>query len=165
MRHVPYREAVGSLIYAVVGTQPNITYAISYLEWFMANPGFVHWEGMKRVMRYLKGTKDAKLVLGKGGTLTWEGTERPSRSGVKGYCDADGSSQGHCHAISGYDFCINGGAILWNLRKQAIISLSTMESKYVAMTHAVKDVIWMCMFLGEIVHPLSHFMLLYCDNQ
>ena len=52
-------------MYVVVGTQPDIAYAVSYLERFMANPGCAHWEAVKWVIRYLKGTKDAKLVLGK----------------------------------------------------------------------------------------------------
>ena len=113
----------------------------------------------------MKGTKDAKLILGRGGALTWEETDRQSRSGVEGYSDADGNSQEHRHAISGYAFCIGGGAVSWNSRKQAIISLSTTESEYVAMTHAAKEAIWIRMFLGEVLHPLSKPMLLYCDNQ
>ena len=66
MRRVPYREAVGSLMYAVVGTQPNIAYAVSYQAQFMLNPGCMHWETVKRVIMYLKGTKDVKLILGRG---------------------------------------------------------------------------------------------------
>ena len=65
MRRIPYREAVGSLMYAVVRTQPDIAYAVSYLARFMLNPGRMHWEAVKRVIRYLKGTKDAKLILGR----------------------------------------------------------------------------------------------------
>ena len=60
---------------------------------------------------------------------------------MKGYRDADGNSQEHCHAISGYAFCIDGGAISWNSREQVIISLSTTESEYIAMTHAAKEAI------------------------
>ena len=60
---------------------------------------------MKRVIRYLKGTKDAKLSLGKGGTLTWEELDYQNRSGMQGYSNADGNSQEHRHAISGYVFC------------------------------------------------------------
>ena len=70
MRDIPYWEAVGSLMYAVVGTQLDIAYAISYLARFMLNPGCVHWEAVKRVTRYPKGTKDTKLILRRGGTLT-----------------------------------------------------------------------------------------------
>ena len=106
---------------------------------------------MKWVIKYLKGTKDAKLILRNGGTHTWEEADRKSQSGVRGYSDANGNLQEHCHAISSYGVCIDGGAVLWNLRKQAIISLSTMASEYVAM--------------GEILCPLLNSMLLYCDNQ
>ena len=53
----------------------------------------------------------------------------------------------------------------WNLRKQAIISLSTTESEYFMMTHTTKEAIWIRMFLGEVLCPLSKSMLLYCDNQ
>lgn len=72
MRHIPYKEVVGSLMYVVVGTQPDIAYAVAYLTRFMANPGCRHWEAVKLVIRYLKVTKDTKLILEKGGVLTQE---------------------------------------------------------------------------------------------
>ena len=135
-------------------------------------PGEVHvepWtytlEGCQKGNQISKGTKDTKLKLRKGGTLTWEDADRQSGLGVKGYSDANGNSQEHRHAISGYAFCIDGGAVSWNLRKQAIILLSTTESEYIAMTHIAKEAIWMCMFLGEVLHPLFKLMLLYCNNQ
>ena len=78
MRNILYQEAVGSLMYAVIATQPDIAYAVSYLARFMSNPGSAHWEAVKKVIRYLKGTKDAKLILGRGGALTWEETDRQS---------------------------------------------------------------------------------------
>ena len=119
--------------------RPDITYTVSYLARFMANPGCAHWEAVKQVIRYLEGIKDAKLLLGKGGTLTWEEADRQSQSGVEGYSDTNGNSQEHRHAISGYAFCIDGGAVSWNSRKQAIISISTTELEYIAMTHAAKE--------------------------
>ena len=132
---------VGSLMYAVIGTQPDIAYAVSYLARFMANPGHAHWEAVKCVIRYLKGTKDTELIVGKGSTLTWEKLDYQNHTGMQGYSNADGNSQEHHHTISGYVFCIDGGVISWNLRKQALVSLSTMESEYVAMTHATKEVL------------------------
>ena len=84
----------------------------------MVNPGCAHWEAVKRVMRYLKGTKDTKLILGKGGTLTWEEVERLSRSGVKGYSNTDGNSQEHHHAISYLArFMENPGRAHWEALK------------------------------------------------
>ena len=165
MKCTPYREAVGSLMYAVVGTRSDIAYAVSYLARVMANPEHMHWEAVKCVIRYLKGTKDAKLILGKGGTLTWEELDYQNCTRMQGYSNADRNSQEHHHTISSYVFCIDGGAISWNLRKQALVSLSTMELEYVTMTHATKEAIWIRMFLGKILHPLKKPMLLYCDNQ
>ena len=67
--------------------------------------------------------------------------------------------------ISGYAFCMDGGAVSWNSRKQALVSLSTTESEYVAVTHAAKEAIWIRMFLGDILCPLRKPMVLYCENQ
>ena len=51
------------------------------------------------------------------------------------------------------------------MRKQALVSLSTTESEYIAMMHTTKEALWIWMFLGEILRPLTKLMLLYCDNQ
>ena len=79
MRHVPYKEAIGSLMYTVIGSRPDIAYTVSYLARFMQNPRTVHWEAVKRVVRYLKGTKDAKLTVGLGGTFAWAQVDRQNR--------------------------------------------------------------------------------------
>ena len=131
-----YHEAVRLLMYVVIGTWLDIAYAVSYLARFMENSGNVPWEAVKRVIRYLKGTKDPKLVLGRGRVLTWEEPEQRNQLGIKGYSDADSNSQEHQNAISRYTFCIDGG---------------TLEL--------------IRMFLRDILHPLTKLMLLYCDNQ
>jgi hypothetical protein len=94
MRDIPYREAVGSLMYAALGTRPDIAYAVHLVARFSNNPGKAHWEAVKRVIRYLKGTKDWFLVLG------------GEREDLIGYTDADGMSNEDRHAISGYVFQI-----------------------------------------------------------
>jgi hypothetical protein len=164
MRHVPYKEAIGSLMYAVVGSRPDIAYSVSLLARFMQNPGRTHWEAVKRVIRYLKGTKDAKLTIGRGGTFAWALEDKRERRGLEGFSDADGNSQEHRHAISGYAFTIDGGAVSWNSKKQSLVSLSTTESEYVAVTHASKEAIWIRMFISDVFRPLTSPVLLYCDN-
>ena len=62
-------------------------------------------------------------------------------------------------------FCIDGGEISWNSRKQILTLLSTMESEYIVMMHVMKEALWIRMFLGDILCPLTKLMLLYCDNQ
>jgi transposase InsO family protein len=152
MSRVPYREAIGSLMYASVATRPDITFAVSTLSQFLENPGEIHWEACKRVFRYLAGTKDLALTYG------------GERHDLVGFTDADGASQEHRHAISGHVFLIDGGAISWSSRKQELVTLSTAEAEYVAATHAAKEAIWLRRLLAEL------FMMrmpttLYCDNQ
>ena len=90
MKNVPYQETVGSLMYAAMGTQPDIAFAMSTVAHFSDNPGWPHWEAVKRIFRYLQGTQKLELIYG--------GEKR----GLEGYVDADGASQEHRHAISGY---------------------------------------------------------------
>jgi hypothetical protein len=153
MSKVPYREAIGSLNYCAVATRPDIAFSVSLLAQFMDNPGRTHWEAMKSVFRYLKGTKDWKLVYG------------TTKDGLEGYTDADGSSQEHRHAISGYVFLINGGAISWSSKKQELVTLSTAESEYVAATHAAKEALWLRRLMEEVFQPITKPITLHCDSQ
>ena len=154
MRAVPYREAVGALNWVAVGTRPDIAFVVGQLARFMENPGRVHWEAVKRVFRYLKGTQDWKLVYGGG-----------ENQGLEGFADADGAMQEHRRAISGYVILIDGGAVSWCSKKQELVTLSTTEAKYVASTHAAKELIWFWRLFGEVFRPLEHPVVLHSDNQ
>jgi hypothetical protein len=149
MQDVPYHEAIGSLMYASLRTRPDISFAVQTLTRFMVNPGIVHWEVVKRVFRYLKGTRE--LWLSYGG-VTKE---------MEGYADADGSMMEDRKTISGYAFIINGGAVSWSTKKQEIVSLSTTESEYVAVTYAAKEALW----LRSLVFQLFGIPLTTTTNQ
>ena len=124
MRKVPYREAIGSLMYAAIGTRPDITYAVTALSQYLQSPGRAHWEQAKRVIRYLKGTRDYELVFGSSG-------------GVEGFTDANwGNDTDDRHSICGYVFTLNSGAISWSLKKQSVVALSSTEAEYIGITHA-----------------------------
>ena len=153
MKNVPYREAVGSLMYAAMGTRPDIAFATSTVAQFSDNPGWAHWEAVKRIYRYLKGTKD--LVLTYGG----------DKRGLVGYVDADGASQEHRRAISGYVFMVDGGAVSWSSRKQELVTLSTAEAEYVAQTHAAKEAIWLRRLLTEIFKSVDTPTTLFSDSK
>jgi reverse transcriptase-like protein len=131
MQKTPYCEAVSSLMYAAIATWPDISHAVSALSHFLDNPGSTHWEAVKHVFHYLAGTWDL--------TLTYGG----ECHNLTGYTDADGATEEHQHAISGYAFLIDGGAISWYSCKQELVTLSTAEAKYVAATHVAKEAIWL----------------------
>ena len=104
-------------------------------------------------MRYLKGTKELKLMYGEG-----------ERCGLEGFSDADGVTQDHRCAISGFIVLIDGGAVSWSSKKQELITLSTMEAEYVGATHAAKELIWFRHLISEIFWPLIYPIVLHLDN-
>jgi hypothetical protein len=153
MRDKPYREAVGALNWAALTTRPDIAFAISTVAKFAANPGLAHWDAVKRVYRYLAGTRDLWLTYGE--------TKRV----LEGYADADGSMSEDRRAITGYAFLIDGGAVSWSSKRQELVSLSTTESEYVAATHGMKEAIWLRSLLSEIFEPIEPPTTLFSDNQ
>ena len=90
MKNKPYHEAVGTLMYASLGTWLDITYAVEILSKFNEKPGLVHWNALKHVYAYLAGTWDLKLTFG------------AHQANLMGYADADGSMHKDRKAISGY---------------------------------------------------------------
>ncbi len=69
------------------------------------------------------------------------------------------------HAIMGYTFLIDGGAVSWSSKRQEIVSLSTTESEYVAATHGMKEALWLCSLLSEAFGSLTAVTTLFSDNQ
>ena len=155
MRNVPYREIVGSLMYAAVGTRPDITFAVTALSQYLQNPSRLHWEQAKRALHYLKGTHDWKLKFGATG-------------GVEGFTDANwGNDIDDRHSICGYVFTLNGGAISWSSKKQSVVTLSSTEAEYIGITHAAKEAIWVRHLLSELYSPdvLKYPITIHCDNR
>ena len=153
MQNIPYREAMGAMMYAMLGTRPDILYAVTTLSKFSSNPGLAHWEAVKRVYRYLTGTRELWLTFG--------GIEKE----LVGYADADGSMNEDRHALLGYVFLVDGGAVSWSMKRQEIVSLLTTESEYVAATHAMKEALWLRSLISQIFSAFTDATTLFSDNQ
>jgi hypothetical protein len=138
MRDTPYREAIGSLMYAALGTHPDNVFAIQTLSRYSPKFGPAHWNTVKWVFSYLKGTKELWLTYGQ------------TQGEMMGYADADGSTAEDRLTISGYAFIINGRAVSWSAKPQLIISLSTTESEYVAAAHAAKEALWLQSLIKQL---------------
>lgn len=124
MEKVPYREALGALMFLNQGTRPDIASAITSLGRFVMNPGKVHWNALKRVFRYLKGTKKY--------TLTYYSSHKNPT--LTGYSDADWAENLDTRRFTtGYVFTLQGGAISWSSKRQATVVLSTTEAEYLAI--------------------------------
>ena len=153
MSRVPYASAVGSLMFAMICTRPDIAHAVGVVSRYMAEPGREHWEAVKRIFRYLKGTSDVALCYGESG-LT-----------VKGYVDSDyaGDLDGS-KSTTGYAFTLSGGTVSWVSKLQSVVAMSTTEAEYVAAAQASKEAVWLKMLLEELGHVQEKITLL-CDNQ
>lgn len=111
-----YARAIGSLMYAMLGTRVDITYSVSVLSRYLGNPDPQHMRATKRIMRYLRGT--TKLEL------TFRGDLKP----LVGYTDSDWAGDIETRrSTSGFLFNIGSGAISWSRKRQPTVSLSSCE--------------------------------------
>ena len=153
MEKVPYASAVGSLMYAMVCTRPDIAYAVGTVSRFLSNPGREHWNAVKWILRYLRGT--SKLVLSFGN----------SKPLLIGYTDADMAGDMDTRkSTSGYLVTFSGGAVSWQSRLQKCIALSTTEAEFIAATEACKELLWMKNILLELGFKQDRHVL-FCDSQ
>jgi hypothetical protein len=158
MSHVPYASAVGSLMYAMVCTRPDIAHAVGVLSRYMSKPGKEHWTTVKRVFRYLRGTTSYGLC--------YQGRPGLDRVvDIHGFVDADWAGDlDRKRSTSGYVFNLFGGAISWMRKRQAVVALSTTEAEYMAATHASKEAVWLqrlCSGIGLVQQAVR----LDCDSQ
>ncbi|KAJ6978840.1 hypothetical protein NC653_027111 [Populus alba x Populus x berolinensis] len=153
MSRVLYESAVGSLMFVMICTRPNIAQAVGAASRYMANPSREHWNTIKRILRYIKGTSDAVLCYG------------GSKFTVRGHIDLDFAGDLEKRkSTTGYVFIIAGGAVSWVSKLQTVIALSTTKAEYMATTQACKEAIWMKKLMEELGHKQEK-ILLYCDSQ
>lgn len=151
---LPYRELIGALMYISIGTRPDITHAVNRLSQFNSCYGRSHWEAAKRILRYLKGTIERKLVYHK------------DDKALSGFADADwGNDPVDRRSYTGYVFICSGAAVSWCSRKQRTVALSSTEAEYMSLTEAAKECIYLSSLLKELgLHSLAE-IILYNDNQ
>jgi hypothetical protein len=137
MSRVPYVSAIGSLMYEMVCTRPEIAHAVGVLSRYMSKPRKEHWTTVKRVFRYLRGTASYGLC--------YQGRPGLDRVlDIHGFVDAYWAGDlEHRISTSGYVFNLFGGAINWMSKRQVVVALSTTKVEYMATTHASKEAVWL----------------------
>ena len=134
-----YASIVGGLMFAACVTRPDIMCAVGQLSQFLNNPSSKHLLAVKRVLRYLQGTSSYGI------------TYRPPPLRLQGYSDADWAGDLDTRrSTTGYVVMLNNGAIVWQSRRQPTVALSTMESEYMALTEAAKELKWIKTLLAEL---------------
>ena len=151
-----YSRVIGSLMYLMSCTRPDIAYAVSKLSRYTSNPGTDHWKGIVRVLKYLRFTRSYGLHY----------TRFPAV--LEGYSDASWISDiKDSKSTSGYVFTLGGAAVSWKSSKQTVITRSTMESEFVALDKCGEEAEWLRQFLEDIPKwpkPVPAICI-HCDNQ
>jgi hypothetical protein len=157
-----YQSAVGAIMYAMLGTRPDIAFAVASLSQFSSNPGQPHWMAVKHVLRYLHGTIDYKLTYG----TTRRANPCPQLPDFHGFCDSDwGADRDDRRSVTGYVFMLGGGAVSWQAKKQHTVALSSVEAEYMASTQATKEALWWRTFLSELGMPAGTTTVIHSDSQ
>ena len=155
MRQIPYASAVGSLMYTMFYTRPDICYSVGMVSRYQSNPGLKHWQAVKHILKYLRRMRDYMLVYHSKDLIPI------------GYIDLDFQSNlDFKKSTSGCVFTLGGGAISWRSVKQSCIADSTMEAEYVVACETAKEAIWLKKFFSDlgVVRMEQVPITLFCDN-
>lgn len=143
-------------MYLAIATRPDIAFAVNRLAQFTQNPRQRHWTAVKRVFRYLKGTKGHGIRYGE---------PYGDDEGLKFYSDADWASSADRKSISGHVVTVAGGAVAWGAKKQSNVALSTAEAEYLAAVQTAKQVLWFSSLFSELSYSIADTPTIFCDNQ
>ncbi|KAJ9544788.1 hypothetical protein OSB04_024495, partial [Centaurea solstitialis] len=136
---VKYSRIVGSLMYLMSCTRPDLAFAVSRLSRYTSNPSSEHWKSMIQVLRYLRYTRDYGLHYSRYPAV------------IEGFSYANWISDiKDSKSTSGYIFTLGGAAISWKSSKQTVIARSTMESEFIALDKCGEEAEWLKQFLEDI---------------
>ena len=135
-----FRPILGSVMWGQLATRPDLSFAVSLLSRFQANPGIEHWNALMHVIGYIKNTIDYSLTYSQDADLS-----------PLAFVDADyGECRDTRRSTSGYVFTMAGGPVTWSSKRQATVALSTVEAEYVSMSRCAQQMVWTQSWLDEV---------------
>ena len=152
-----YRSKVGTLMYAMINTRPDLAYSVGQLSMFNQEPTMDHAAAAKRVYQYVQATHDQGIQY-----------RQPSNGEpleLKVYVDASYASTHDRRSISAYLIFMCGGPISWKSKRQSVVAISSTEAEYIALAQAVQEVIWLRQLLKDLGHEIKTPTIIYEDNQ
>ena len=141
MDKILYSNAIGSVMYLMVCIKLDLAYAFSTQSRFMTNLGSTHWEALKCLLKYLKGTYNVGLVY----------KRHFDSVKLKGFTNSNYvGDRDNRKSMSSYVFTLCGSCISQKSQLQHIVALSTSKSKYIAATEAIKESFWFKGLFNEL---------------
>ncbi|UYV75826.1 hypothetical protein LAZ67_13001452 [Cordylochernes scorpioides] len=148
-----YQEMIGSLMHLATGTRPDISFNVSNLSRFCNDAREVHLTGVKRIYRYLKGTRDKMLRY------------KPSENSILVSTDASWCSTSDAKSYSGYTVKLGNNLISWRSKKQSLVALSTCEAEMISICEGMCEVKWIKVLLEELCKDANFPTTLKTDSQ
>lgn len=148
-----YRATVGSLQYLGL-TRPDISFAVNHLSQYMQQPTTVHWEAVKRVLRYLAGTITVGIFFSSSTPMT-----------LHAFSDADWAGNKDDYTSTGaYIVYLGKQPISWASRKQKSVARSTTEAEYRSVADTAAELRWVLSLAKELGVPITGLPTIFCDN-
>ena len=190
MSKIPYREAVGTLLWLSLGTRPDISYAVSQVARYNDCYGMEHWQAVKRIFRYLKGTINLGLkyssmqhsaeftdqfqslgYLNNGEAVIYNSLHQRTIKD-KDICAVTGLVDSNLaryidtrRSVTGFIFLLGCCIISWQSKQQTSVALSSMEAENMAACAATQEALWLFRLLKEFGCQFTKPVTLLEDNQ
>lgn len=149
-----FQQVIGSLLYLMLGTRPDIAFAVTKMAQFAANLSQEHLDKALYICRYLVGTSNYALIF-----------KGRSNEGLYAHTDSDwGSDPNTRRSQTGYFFKLADASICWQSHAQKTIALSSTEAEYMALSDCSRQAMWIKSLLRELGIPMKAFPI-YGDNQ
>ena len=151
----PYREIVGSLMYAMVSSMPSLAQPLSVVSRYLSKPTITMCNLVRHICQYVRGNINHNGIL------------YPSKESdlqIQGYVDAAYGNNTDYKSTTGFCFTLNDSIISWHSKCQPVTAFSTAESEYIAAAKAAKEAIWWRLFMTELGFTQST-TILHEDNE
>lgn len=150
------RSVIGGLLYLSLCSRPDISIAIGILSRHQHVSNEYLWKALKRVLRYIKGTLTSSLVFSKNEIVPV----------LEGFADADWAGDKETRkSTSGFLFKLYGCSVVWCTKRQASVSLSTAEAEYIALSEAIRELLWIVQILKDLNVNFEEPITIFEDNQ
>lgn len=150
-----YQERIGSLMFLMINTRPDIAQAVGKLSQYTHDPAIRHRNAVDHLMKYLNGITNLAL------------TYKPNDTGPTSYADAAYGDNYDRKSSYGHVLMLGNGAVIWASKKQRSVVTSTMEAEYSSMCQASKDIVWATRWFEELnfSKDMNLSIILNGDNQ
>jgi hypothetical protein len=156
-----FRSGVGSLLYLVKHSRPDIANAVHELSKVMDGGTNAHFKMLLRVVKYVVATKEKNFTFS-------PCFENGSNYNVVAFCDSDYSCDSGdtetCHSVTGFVIYINQVTVAWRSKAQCNVTLSSTEAEYVAISETCKEILFVVQVMDLLEMKYVKPINIYVDN-